>query len=304
MFTRTIRLLITYTLLFTILSGCALPGLSGPPAKTIKIGTFDFAESSIMGRMVKQMVERNTDLSVEMVDGLGSAIVQHKAMKSGDIDISATRYTGSELAGTLGMELVTDPQKAMNIVQTEFKEQFDQVWFDSYGFANSYAFTVTEELAKDKGLETVSDLESVASSLKLGVDSDWMKRPGIGYEAFKETYEFDFQKAYPMQVGLVYQAVDNGKMDVVLAYTTDGRLEAFNLTPLEDDKNFFPPYDASPVVRQETVEEHPEIKEVLQKLSGQISTEEMRKMNYQADVNMKEPSVVAKEFLEKNNYFE
>nr|WP_219914533.1 osmoprotectant ABC transporter substrate-binding protein [Thalassobacillus sp. CUG 92003] len=291
-------------LIFTLLSGCSLPGLSGPPEKTITIGTFDFAESSIMGRMVKQMIERNTDLSVEMVDGLGSAIVQHKALENGDIDISATRYTGSELAGTLGMELVTDPEKAMNIVKTEFKEQFDQAWFDSYGFANSYAFTVKEELAEKENLETISDLKPLASSLKLGVDSDWIKRPGIGYEAFKQEYGFKFQEAYSMQVGLVYQAVNNGKMDVVLAYTTDGRLEEFNLKTLEDDKNFFPPYDASPVISEETLEKHPEIRDVLQKLTGEISTEEMRKMNYEADVNMKESAVVAREFLEKHNYFE
>ncbi|WP_419865746.1 osmoprotectant ABC transporter substrate-binding protein [Bacillus dakarensis] len=293
------------TVAFTmLLSGCSLPGLSGPAKNTVAVGTLGTSESQIMGNIVRLMIEHYSDAQVEMVNNLGSSIVQHQAMLNGDIDISATRYTGTDLAGALAMEPEKDPEKALEIVQREFQEQFDQTWFDSYGFANSYAFTVTSELAEKHNLETVSDLEPLVDDLKLGVDNSWLKRKGDGYEGFVAEYGFEFGETFPMQVGLVYQAAANGKMDVVLAYTTDGRIKAFDLKVLEDDKRFFPPYDTSLVARNDVLKQHPELEDILQKLSGKISTEKMQELNYEADGKMKEPSVIAKEFLEEHDYFE
>lgn len=287
-----------------VISGCSLPGLGGPAKNTITIGTLDTSESQIVGHIIKLLIEHNIDTPVSLVSNLGSSIVQHKAMTSGDVDITATRYTGTDLAGALGMEPVRDPKEALEIVQREFQEQFDQTWFDSYGFANSYAFTVRKEVADKEQLQTVSDLEPLASDLKFGVDNSWLKRKGDGYPGFIEEYGFEFGETYPMQIGLVYQAAANGKMDVVLAYTTDGRIKAFGLQVLEDDKQFFPPYDSSLVARNDVLEKYPELRDILQKLSGKIDTETMRAMNYEADAKMKEPSVIAREFLEAANYFE
>ncbi|WP_396953739.1 osmoprotectant ABC transporter substrate-binding protein [Neobacillus mesonae] len=299
------RFLIVLALSLSVLiSGCSLPGLSGPAKDTIAVGTMGTSESQIMGNMVRMMIEHYTDAKVEMVNNLGSSIVQHQAMMNGDVDITATRYTGTDLAGALGMDPVKDPEEAMKIVKREFQKRFDQTWFDSYGFANSYAFTVTKELADKENLKTVSDLERFAPNLKLGVDNAWLKRKGDGYEGFVKEYGFEFGKTFPMQIGLVYQAAANGKMDVVLAYTTDGRIKAFNLKVLEDDKHFFPPYDTSLVARNDVIKAHPKLKGVLQKLSGKISTEKMQELNYEADGKMKEPSIVAKEFLEEHHYFE
>ncbi|WP_257350843.1 glycine betaine ABC transporter substrate-binding protein [Pseudalkalibacillus decolorationis] len=296
--------LIAVVLSLTLLSGCSLPGLSGPAEKTITIGTLGTAESAIMGNIVSLMVEHYTDLQTEMITNMGSSTVQHEAMTAGEVDITATRYTGTDLVGALGMEPIKDPKKALEIVKREFQEQFNQTWFDSYGFANSYAFTVTSELAEKKNLKTVSDLKPISSELRLGVDSAWIKRPGVGYDSFKETYGYEFGRVFPMSIGLVYKAVESNEMDVVLAYTTDGRLEAFDLVTLEDDKHLFPPYDSSPVARNEVLKKHPELRDIIKKLADTIDTKQMRKMNYQANVKMKEPSIVAQEFLEKNNYFE
>ncbi|MBS4210431.1 osmoprotectant ABC transporter substrate-binding protein [Bacillus sp. FJAT-50079] len=287
-----------------IISGCSLPGLGGPAKNTIRIGTLDTSESQIIGHIVRQLIEHYTDTPVTMVSNLGSSIVQHKAMMSGDVDITATRYTGTDLAGALGMEPVKDPKEALEIVQREFAERFDQTWFDSYGFANSYAFTVRKEVAEKENLQKVSDLEPLASNLKFGVDNSWLKRKGDGYEGFIEEYGFQFGDTFPMQIGLVYQAAASGKMDVVLAYTTDGRIKSFDLHVLEDDKHFFPPYDSSLVARNDVLEKYPELRDILQKLSGKIDTETMRALNYEADGMMKEPSIIAKEFLEAANYFE
>ncbi|WP_172840555.1 osmoprotectant ABC transporter substrate-binding protein [Virgibacillus phasianinus] len=296
--------IIALVLAFTLLSGCSLPGLSGPAEKTVTIGTLGTAESAIMGNMVRLMIDHYTDLQTEMITNMGSSTVQHKAMMAGEVDITATRYTGTDLVGALGMDPITDPEKALKTVKREFQEQFNQTWFDSYGFANSYAFTVTSELAKKENLKTVSDLEAIADDLRLGVDSAWIRRPAVGYESFKKKYGYEFGRVFPMNIGLVYKAVESGEMDVVLAYTTDGRLEAFDLVTLKDNKHLFPPYDSSPVVRNEVLKKHPELKDILHKLAGKISTKKMREMNYQANVKMKEPRLVAKEFLEEHHYFE
>ncbi|MBA9025302.1 MULTISPECIES: osmoprotectant ABC transporter substrate-binding protein [Bacillaceae] len=297
-------LLVALVSLTVFISGCSLPGLSGPAKNTVAVGTLGTSESQIMGNIVRLMIEHYTDVHVEMVNNLGSSIVQHKAMMNGDVDITATRYTGTDLAGALGMEPVKDPQEALEIVQREFEERFDQTWFDSYGFANSYAFTVTRELAEKENLNTVSDLKAFASELKLGVDNSWLKRKGDGYEGFVLEYGFEFGKTYPMQIGLVYQAAANKKMDVVLAYTTDGRIKAFDLKVLEDDKYFFPPYDTSVVARNDVLDKHPGLRDILQKLAGAIDTEKMQELNYAADGEMKEPLIIAKDFLEEHNYFE
>lgn len=293
-----------FALVLTLLSGCTLPGLSSSSENTVRIGTQNYTEAVIMGQLIRHMVEHYTDLNVEMIENLGATTVLHNAMLNGDVDISGVRYVGTDLTGVLGMEPEKDPDRALEQVQKGFAEQFDQTWFEPYGFENTYAFTVTRDLAEKENLETVSDLEPLADDLRLGVDSDWLQREGDGYESFVETYGFEFGNTNPMQIGLVYEAVANGKMDVVLAYSTDGRLKAFDLVPLEDDKQLFPSYEGSAVVRNDVLEEHPELVDVIKKLEGKIDTETATELNYEADVNLKEPSTVAREFLEEHNYFE
>jgi len=293
-------------LFFTIffLGGCSLPGLSGAPDNTIRIGTTNTSESQIMGEMIRLMIEHYTDLKVMMVKNLGTATVMHNAMLEEAVDITSTRYTGTDLTGALQMEPVKDPEEALAIVQREFAERWDQTWFDSYGFENTYAFTVSRELAEEYNLEKVSDLEPFADELRFGVDNHWMHRKGDGYQEFTETYGFEFPNIFPMQIGLVYQALANNEMDVVLAYSSDGRIAAFDLVILEDDLRFFPPYDTSLVARNEVLRKHPELKDILSKLTGTITTERMQELNYEADGKMREPAVVAREFLEEHNYFE
>ncbi|MCC2115306.1 osmoprotectant ABC transporter substrate-binding lipoprotein OpuCC [Bacillus halotolerans] len=287
-----------------LLSGCSLPGLGGASQDTIKVGAQSITESEILANMIAQLIEHDTDLNTALVKNLGSNYVQHQAMLGGDIDISATRYSGTDLTSTLGMEAEKDPEKALNIVQKEFDKRFKYKWFDSYGFDNTYAFTVTKKFAEKEHVNTVSDLKKNASEYKLGVDNAWLKRKGDGYKGFVSTYEFEFGTTYPMQIGLVYDAVKNEKMDAVLAYSTDGRIKAYDLKILEDDKQFFPPYDCSPVIPEKVLKEHPELEGIIDKLIGKIDTETMQELNYEVDGKLKEPSVVAKEFLEKHHYFD
>lgn len=303
--TKKIRWIGALTFAFVmLLSGCSLPGLGGASQDTIKVGAQSITESEILANMIAQLIEHDTDLNTALVKNLGSNYVQHQAMLGGDIDISATRYSGTDLTSTLGMEAEKNPEKALNFVQKEFDKRFKYKWFDSYGFDNTYAFTVTKKFAEKEHVNTVSDLKKNASEYKLGVDNAWLKRKGDGYKGFVSTYGFEFGTTYPMQIGLVYDAVKNEKMDAVLAYSTDGRIKAYDLKILEDDKQFFPPYDCSPVIPEKVLKEHPELEGIIDKLIGKIDTETMQELNYEVDGKLKEPSVVAKEFLEKHHYFD
>lgn len=299
------RIFTKVSILFAIilmLVGCSLPGLAETSKDTIKIGSLATSESEIMAHILAILIEKETDATTSQVTKLGSSIVQHQGMLRGDLDMTSTRYTGTDIAGALNMEPEKEPAKALEIVQEEFKKQFDQTWGETYGFENSYSVAVTKEFAEENDIETVSDLEPFADDLRFGVDNAWVNREGDGYKGFTETY-FDFGDVFPMNIGLVYQAANSGNMDVVLAYSTDGRIKEFDLVVLEDDKYFFPPYDASPVINNEVLEQYPEIEDIFKRLENQISTEDMQELNYRADVEKVNPKRVAEEFLEEHHYF-
>ncbi|WP_436863739.1 osmoprotectant ABC transporter substrate-binding protein [Staphylococcus shinii] len=290
-----------------ILSSCDLPGLGGGQSKnTVKISALATSESQIMAYMLKELIEHDTkgEISGAIINNLGSATIQHNALMNNDADISSTRYTGTDLVGVLEQQPITDTDKAMKITKNLFNQKFNQTFFNSYGFENTFAFMVTKETAEKYDLHTVSDLKKVKDKVNVGTDTTWIKRGGDGYAPFQEHYGFGFNSLKPMQIGLVYDALKNNKLDVALGYTTDGRIAAYDLVVLKDDKNFFPPYDASAVAPNKLLKQYPEIKKSISKLNGKISTEQMQKLNYEADGKGKEPAVVAEAFLKKHNYFD
>ncbi|MEE1130429.1 MAG: osmoprotectant ABC transporter substrate-binding protein [Caryophanon sp.] len=260
-------------------------------------------ESQILSYMLKYLIEYYTDEEVELINNLGSSMVLHQAMINGDANISALRYTGTDLTGPLQAAPMKDPVETLAFVQQEFDARFNQTFFNSYGFENTYAFMVSKEMAQKHNLIKISDLASIASTLQAGVDTSWLNREGDGYKAFVEAYNFDFKRTYPMQIGLVYDAVQAGEVDVVLGYTTDGRIASYELTVLEDDLNFFPPYDASMIATNELLEAKPHIQPIMSLLVGKISTKKMQELNYLSDNNLMEPAVVAENFLIEHNYF-
>ena len=289
-----------------VLAGCALPGLgSGSGEEGITVAGVTSTEGLIMSYVVEGMIEHYMDdMDVQVINNLGSSTVSHQALLNGDANIAGVKYTGTSLTGELGEDPITDSEKALEVVVEGFDEKFDQKWFPSYGFANSYAFMVTKETAEEYGLEKISDLEPYALEMNAGVDNSWIEREGDGYDAFLDTYGFDFNRVYPMQIGLVYDALQAGSMDIILGYSTDGRIASYDLVVLEDDLQLFPPYDASPLATNEILEAYPELEGILLRMEGMISEEQMQEMNYEADNNLKEPQVVAEEFLKENNYFE
>ncbi|WP_407290377.1 osmoprotectant ABC transporter substrate-binding protein [Staphylococcus aureus] len=300
-------ILVVFVLSLTVLSGCSLPGLGSKSTKNdVKITALSTSESQIISHMLRLLIEHDTHGKIKptLVNNLGSSTIQHNALINRDANISGVRYNGTDLTGALKEAPIKDPKKAMIATQQGFKKKFDQTFFDSYGFANTYAFMVTKETAKKYHLETVSDLAKHSKYLRLGMDSSWMNRKGDGYEGFKKEYGFDFGTVRPMQIGLVYDALNSEKLDVALGYSTDGRIAAYDLKVLKDDKQFFPPYAASAVATNELLRQHPELKTTINKLTGKISTSEMQRLNYEADGKGKEPAVVAEEFLKKHHYFD
>ncbi len=302
-----IKRFITVILVSVIfLSGCSLPGLSSSSSDGITITSLSTSESQITSHMVRLMIEHYSDgeLQPTLINNLGSSTIQHNALITGDAQISGTRYTGTDLTGALQKEPVSDPDEALKLVQDGFKDQYNMKFYNSYGFDNTYAFMVTHETAEEYNLEKTSDLAEYADEFAVGVDNSWVNREGDGYDAFQEAYGFGFSDMSPMQISLVYEALYSGSLDVALGYTTDGRIAAYDLVVLEDDLQFFPPYDASPFATYEIIEEYPVIDEALMRLEGTITTETMQQLNYQADEEGTEPAIVAEQFLEEHNYFE
>lgn len=305
MMKKKLKLSLLFLSSLLLLAGCSLPGLaSTSDDNTVAITGGITSEAQILGSIVADMVEHYTDKKTNVINNLATTTINHQAMLNGDASISAARYTGTDVTTTLGLPAEKDPKKAFNLVQSEFEKRYQQTWFPSYGFENTYVFLVTKETAEKYNLKTVSDLGKVADKLVAGVDTAWITREGDGYEGFKKEYNFQFKSILPMQIGLVYDAVNAGKMDVILGYSTDGRIGSYDLVMLKDDKRFFPPYDAAPVVSDKLLKETPEIKDALNRLDGKISTKKMQELNYQADNDLIEPAVVAERFLKENNYFE
>ncbi|MFW2432949.1 osmoprotectant ABC transporter substrate-binding protein [Staphylococcus cohnii] len=297
---------IVLVLCLTVLSGCSLPGLGGNSSEQdVKITALATSESQIMSHMLRLLIEHDTNGKIKptLINNLGSSTIQHNALVNGDANMSGARYNGTDLTGALNEDPIKDPKKAMKATQDGFQKKFDQTFFNSYGFANTYAFMVTKETAEKYNLETVSDLKK-HPELKLGVDSSWLNREGDGYPGFTKEYGFKFDTIRPMQIGLVYDALNSNNLDVAVGYSTDGRIAAYDLKVLKDDKQFFPPYDASAVATNELLDKHPELKPIINKLDKKVSTSEMQKLNYQADGEGQEPAVVAENFFKEHNYFE
>ncbi|BDR59290.1 osmoprotectant ABC transporter substrate-binding protein [Xylocopilactobacillus apicola] len=297
--------IVLYSLiLLLVLTGCSWPGLSGTGDNTIKIGSQNTTEQQIMANIIQQMIEHDSKYQTTIINNLGSGNVSFEAQKRGDTDLTAIRYTGTDYQTILNLSGGTSSKEINQEVKNDFREKYQMTYFPTYGFADTYQFMVTAKYAKDHNLNTVSDLKRVAGDMRVGIDQIWANRRGDGYSAFKNTYGFGFGKVYPMQIGLVYDALDSGKMDAVLGYSTDGRIASYDLKLLKDDKNFFPPYEASVVVNDQALKKYPKLKTILSRLNGQISLKTMQKLNYQVDNDLLEPSVAAKQFLEKHHYFE
>lgn len=263
------------------------------------VGTQTTSETKAIAYMYKELIEDQTDLKVDVKTDMATDTLVLEAMMSDELQI-ATTYTGTALASFFEIENPSDREGTIEQTKNDFKEKYNIKVFDPLGFANTYALAVTEDFAAEHNLEKVSDLEKLANDLDFGSDTSWLERKGEdGFAAFTALYGFEFKSASPMSPNLVYEALKSGEKDVVLAYSTDARIDIYNLKTLEDDQNFFPPYDASSYVLQDTLDEYPELDGIFKQLEGKIDLDTIRTLNRKMDDDGEEPADVAVEFLKE-----
>lgn len=262
---------------------------------TIHIATKPMTEQYVLGEMLDLLIEQDTDLDVELTQGVGGGTSNiQPAMESGEFDLYP-EYTGTAWNMVLKEEgLYTED--LFDTMQQAYNDDYDMQWIGMYGFNNTYGLVVRREIAEQYDLHTYSDLSAAADQLVFGAEYDFFERED-GYDALCETYRLNFKETMDLDIGLKYQAINQGQIDVMVIFTTDGQLSASDVVVLEDDKQFYPSYLCGNVIRSEVLEEHPELEAVFQKLTGIISDSDMAEMNYAVETEGKEPREVAEEFL-------
>lgn len=264
----------------------------------IVIGSKPMAEQYILVEILSQLIEEETDLDVEENFGIaGGTSNLHPALVKGDIDMYP-EYTGTGWMFVLKEELINDPDKLYEETKKAYEEEYDLVWTKPYGFNNTYTLAMKKDKAESMGIESFSDLAEKSGELRFGAEYDFYERDD-GFLALSEAYGLNFEEEKEIDIALKYMAIEDGEVDVINAFSTDGLLKEYNMKVLKDDKNFFPSYKAATVVRKETLEKYPELESILDKLSGIITEEKMIDMNHRVEKNNEDPEDVAEDFLEK-----
>ncbi|KHD37153.1 ABC transporter permease [Clostridium acetobutylicum] len=262
--------------------------------KVIVIGSKNFNEQLILGNMVASLIEHNTDYKVERKLNLGGTSVAFNALKSGNIDMYV-EYTGTGLVDIMKKPTISDEKKVYNDVKSFFDKNYNIEWLKPIGFNNTYALAMKKNVASKYNINTVSDLSKVSNNMILGSTMEFLNRSD-GYPGLNNKYGLKFNSTKGLDGGLRYSSLNKNETQVTDAFLTDGLLQKFNLKVLKDDKNFFPPYYAAPIVREDTLKKFPKLKPLLMKLENKITDSEMRALNYKVD-NGQDPQKVADEFL-------
>ncbi|CUU48510.1 glycine betaine ABC transporter substrate-binding protein [Clostridium beijerinckii] len=266
--------------------------------KVITIGSKDFTEQEILGNILSELIERKTDISVNRKFALGGTQVIFSAMQNGDVDMSVD-YTGTAYGDELKYKPISDVEEVYNTVKKDFKDKYNIEVLKQMGFNNTYTLAVTKETAKKYNLKTISDLSKVSSGITATTTLEFLNRED-GLVGLAKKYNLNFKNTVGIDGSPRYAALMNKESDVIDAFSTDGLLKKYDLSVLKDDKNFFPPYYAVPVVRAETLKKYPEIQPLVEEVGDLLNNDVMGELNYEVDELKKDPKDVAVEFLQKN----
>jgi osmoprotectant transport system substrate-binding protein len=267
-----------------------------PRADRVVVGGKNFTEQDILGEIIAQQLERRTSLKVERKLHLGGTFVCHRALVSGKIDVYP-EYTGTALVAILGRGPARGADSALRIVSRAYARRYHAVWLPPLGFDNTFAMLVRAGDARRLGVRTISDAARFTPGWRAGFGYEFMDRAD-GYPGLARLYGLAFS-APPrvMDLGLTYRALADSVVDLIAGNSTDGQIEALGLVALEDDRHYFPSYEAAPVVGAAALQRHPEIRAALAELAGTISDSTMRRMNYLVDVEHRSAEQVAREFI-------
>ena len=276
-------------LLALVLTGCA-------KRDRIVVGAKNFTESDLLAEIVAQQIERRTSLPVERRLHLGGTFVCHRAITAGDIDIYV-EYTGTAFTAILKQPPIANPDSVYRFVAGAYARDFTLRWTEPFGFNNTFAILVRRADAERYGLHSIADLARVAPRWKAGFGYEFLERAD-GFAGLAQVYGLRFSRPpTAMDLGLTYRALAEGRVDVIAGNSTDGQIAKLDLVALSDDRAYFPPYQAAPVIRAAMLERHPAVRAALAELGGKISDAEMRRLNALADVEHKDITEIARAWL-------
>jgi osmoprotectant transport system substrate-binding protein len=284
------KFLCLFVLLFLLAtSGCR----STQPR--ITIGSKFFTEQVILAELLAQHIEARTGLHVERKTNLGGTLLCQKALESGQLDLYV-EYTGTALTAVLNEAPTGDSNAIYQRVKQGYADRFNLEVTEPLGFENTFAMVVRAADAQQFHLRTISDVIPFAPHWRVGVGYEFLERPD-GYQGFTQRYNLHFA-AQPsvMDLGLIYRALVDKKVDIVAGNSTDGLIDALHLAALTDDRHYFPPYDAVPIVRRDTLAKFPQLRPALADLATKISAEDMRHMNAEVDANQRDAATVVRAF--------
>jgi osmoprotectant transport system substrate-binding protein len=275
---------------FLVAGAC---GKSG--GEKIVVGSKNFTEQIVLGELFAQQIEAHSGLRVERKLNLGGTFICHDALVAGKIDLYP-EYTGTALTAVLKDPPQKDPADVFRRVQEQYRTRFNVEEMPALGFNNSFAMIVRGDDAANLHLRTISDIAAYAPKWRAGFGYEFMERPD-GYHGWVAAYGLQFaSEPRILDLGLLYRALADKQVDLVAGNSTDGTIESLHMIVLEDDRHYFPPYEAVPLVRAALLEMHPEIRDAIGALAGKISVDEMRSMNYAVDGQHRDPSDVVREF--------
>jgi len=274
----------------------ALLSCSSSHSDRIVVGSKNFTESFILGELIAQQIEAHTNLKVERRFYLAGTYICQQAMLAGRIDIYP-EYTGTALTAILKQGISSDKRAVYERVKDEYERRFGLTLGPAFGFNDTFAMEIRGEDARRLNVKTLSQAAQFAPQWRAGFGYEFMERPD-GYRGLVATYGLHFaEEPRIMDLGLLARALKGRQIDFAGGNATDGLIPALDLVALEDDRHYFPPYEAVPVIRQQTLQLHPEIATLLADLGGKISDEEMQKMNYAVDAQHRDTQDVVREFL-------
>jgi len=286
----------------TLLGGtfAGLIGCRHSRQSKVVVGSKNFTEQIILAELLAQQIETHTMLLVDRRLNLGGTLICQQALLAGQMDLYA-EYTGTALTAVLGQPSSHDAETVYRAVHDAYRDRFGFDVGPPLGFNNTFAIVVRGEDAEKLRLQTISDLAPLAPHWRAGFGYEFMERSD-GYRGLSLAYGLTFTAAPSiMDLGLLYRALKERKVDVVAGNSTDGLIAALGMVILEDDRHYFPPYQAVTVIRGGALQAHPELRAALDALGGKISDADMRQMNYAVDGDQRDPAAIAREFLRARN---
>ena len=286
-----------FLVVFALIVCASLFGCSDDD-NSIIIGTKDFTEQHILGNILKLYIEENSNIDTTLMTDFATEMI-FAALRTGVIDVYVD-YTGTIYSNTITSSESGTPEEIFETVSSTINERYDLHMFEPLGFNNTFQLAVRRDTAEEHNLKTISDLANVSEDLIFGGSAEIIRRSD-GLPNLKRLYGLNFKEERAIDGVDRYLAISRDEIQISEVFSTDGHLLTYDLVVLEDDKNFFPPYQGVIIIRNDTENKHPELQKILEKLSGVITDETMRELNYRVDVVGDSPYVVADYFLRKND---